>query len=127
MVDKNGSHPPGYYEPDVDKYPNLEKYPGHIQFPYPLELTHFKAWWKTAIESAKELTKLDWETFEGEWEGAKTLLLEYGEWEIKDVPRGHVKENRVSLELVSWVTECADDYIWPQLSVKKARLLSIYS
>lgn len=119
--------PPGYYEPDIEKYPGLADYPGHIRFPFPLELPHFKAWWKAAIEAAKNLSKLDWDTFEGEWEASKVLLVEFGEWEIKGVPVGNVRENRVPLELVSWVTECADEYIWPQLSVKKARLLSIYS
>jgi len=112
---------PGYYESDV------EGYPGHIQFPYPLILPQFKAWWKVAIEPLKTLSKLDFEHFDAEWQGAKVLLTEFGEWAVEGVPVGEAKEDRVPLEVMSWVVDCADDYIGPQLSEKKARLLSTVS
>ena len=109
---------PGYYPSE------LEAYPGHICFPYPLTLPQFKVWWKASVESVKELTRLDFNSFNAEWEGAKRLLIEFGEWEIKGVPIGEVKADNVPLEVVSWVCDCAEDYIWPQLSSKKQRTLS---
>ena len=111
---------PGYYASP------LERYPGHIQFPDPLGLVEFTAWWKVAIHPLKNMDGFDLELFSFEWVGAKALLLEYGERGIKDVPKGKVKEDRVPLPVMSWVSDCADDYIFPQLPKKKqARLLTL--
>ena len=55
------------------------------------------------------------------------LLTEFGEWAVEGVPVGEAKADRVPLEVMSWVVDCADEYIWPQLSEKKARLLSTVS
>lgn len=108
---------PGYFESP------FEKYPGHIQFPYPLILPQFEAWWKAAIEPLKSLTRLDWGYSSADWAGAKVLLLDYGEWAIQGVAPGEARE-RPPLEVVSWVCECAAAYLETQLSEKKMLLLS---
>lgn len=108
---------PGRYES------NLAGYPGHIQFPNPLRLAHFKAWWETAITPLKTLTKLDFDHAMSEWKAAAKLILEFGEWEIKSVPRGEVAADQIPVEVVNFVLECADDYIYPLLPEKKRQLI----
>lgn len=102
----------------------FEDHPGYIQFPYPMMFPHFRDWWKAAVEPLKNLTRLDFDHLDCEWQGAKKLITEYGEWAIQGVAVGDAKNDNVPLEVISWVEDCAEDYIWPQLSEKKRRLLS---
>lgn len=110
---------PGYYPS------KLKDYPGYIQFPHPFTYRHFQAWWSKAVAPLKGLTKLDWEATNAEWQGAKELVLEFGEWAIQGVAIGDAREDSLPLEVISFVVDCADDYIAPLLAQKKMRWLSI--
>lgn len=116
--------------PDPDKpgrYPSpLEKYPGFVQFPAPFMYHHFKEWWQRTLEPLKEVAKLDFKGLDLEWEGAKYLLLEFGEWQLSGVPVGDVRSNNVPLEVVNFVRQAADHYLYPQLSPKELRLLLMH-
>lgn len=106
------------------RYPSpLEKYPGYVQFPPVLMYAHFKLWWQKVLEPLKDVARLDFKGIDLEWEGARDLLLEYGEWQIQGVPVGEVKANHVPLEVVNFVRQAADHYLYPQLSPKELRLL----
>ncbi len=104
----------------------LTKYPGYVQFPYPLMYPHFKEWWKLTIEPLKNVSKLDFGAVDFEWEGAKYLILEFGEWAIRGdhASQGDAKKNDVPVEVVNFVRRAADHYLYPQLSPKELRLLS---
>lgn len=113
--------------PDPNKpgrYPSpLEQYPGFIQFPAPLMYAHFKEWWIRTLEPLNDVRKLDFRGFDLEWEGARYLITEFGEWSISGVPIGDVKTGNVPLEVVNFVRQAADHYLFPQLSPKESRLL----
>jgi hypothetical protein len=112
--------PPGRYEPEI------EGYSGHIQFPHPMRLPHFKGWWEHAVEPILSKKRLDWDSLDFEWQGAKHLLLEYGKWSVEGehCKPGDARNDDVPLEIWSWVIECADDFIYPQLPPKKLVRLS---
>lgn len=102
----------------------FEQYPGYIQFPYPLlHNPHLKAWWEKCITPLKEITAFDFAKLDLEWEGARELLVEYGEWQLTGLPVGEVKAGRVPADVVTFVRLAADDYIYPWLSPKDVRLL----
>lgn len=116
MADKEAEKialPPGRYESPY------KRWPGYIQFPDPLELPHFEEYWNTAVKPLKNMTVLDWDRFNFEWIGGRHLLLEYGEWHIEGIPIGEVRNGRIPLELVSWVSDCASGYVFPKLSARQ--------
>lgn len=104
---------------------NLPSYPGYIQFPYPFTLAHFRAWWEMSVKPQKGKAKADTNLFVDDWPGAKELIIKYGDWRIEGVSLADLQADNVPMEVVSWVTDCADEYISPQLSQKKRLLLSI--
>lgn len=116
----------GYQPGQPGRYQsNLPGYPGYIQFPYPFTLAHFRAWWEMAIKPAKGKSKADTNLFIDDWPGARELITKYGDWRIENVSLADLQADNVPLEVVSWVADCADEYISPQLSQKKRLLLSI--
>lgn len=120
-MDETGAKPgeAGRYES------NLPEYPGFIQFPYPFTLAHFRAWWELSIRPMKGKAKTETNVFVDDWPGAKELITRFGDWRIDGVSLADLQADNVPMEVVSWVTDCADDYIAPQLSQKKRLLLSI--
>lgn len=110
---------PGYYRSE------LERYPGHIQFPYPFTLAHFRVWWEMSIKPLKNRAKAETNLFVDDWPGARELLVKFGDWKVEGVTLGQLEAGDVPLEVVSWVCDCADEYIAPLLSQKKRLLLSI--
>ena len=108
---------PGYYVSP------LEQYPGYLQFPVPLEYPHYKDWWIKTIQPLKEINKFDFARIDLEWEGAKLLLLEWGTWGLSNISPGKVKANQVPIEVVNFVREAADDYLYDLISPKDLRLL----
>lgn len=117
MADESETRP-GYFDSPIAAYP------GYIQFPHPFTLDAFGKWWKRAVEPVLDAKTMAFASASWEWEGAKHLLLDHGEWAVKSISRDDVVENRVPLEVVSWVEDCQDAYIWPMLSQKKRRRLS---
>lgn len=111
-------HPGRYISP-------LESCPGYIQFPYPFMLRHFKTWWEAGVAPLKNQSPLDYSTFEAEWQGAKGLLLEYGEVSLANVVIGDIREDSLPMEVVAWMCDVTDHYVSPHLSLRKQRLLSI--
>ncbi len=112
---------PGYYES------HLKDYPGYIQFPYPFLYHHFKAWWEKAITPLKGMSRVDFKHADCEWQGAKELLLEFGEWAIEGVPVGDAKTDNLPFEVMSFICDAANDYITPKMSLKKQLGLSAIS
>jgi hypothetical protein len=110
---------PGKYECRVDGYG------GFIQFPYPFTLAHFEAWWSLAVKPQKGKTRTEINLFVDDWPAARELLRKYGDWRVEGVTLGQLESDDVPLEIVSWVVDCADEYISPLLSQKKRLLLSI--
>jgi hypothetical protein len=99
-------------------------YPGFIAYPYPITETHFKKWWEVAIDPIKNASPLQLERFDYEWNGAKFLLSEFGQWGIDGVAIGEVKAGNCPLEVKEWATDCAVDYIFPKLSPRHQRRLT---
>ena len=112
---------PGFFTSEIDAHP------GTIQFPYPLMLEHFREWWKLAVEGAKGTSVLDYAFYQGEWDAAKKLLIEYGEWRIDGLSMNDVLGDRVPQEVVNWVVGCADLYVTDFLPPKARRRLSALS
>ena len=102
----------------------FDQYPGTIQFPYPLTYPQFKKWWAEAVEPLKKYKALDFDHWDGIWNGSKVLVLEYGSWDIENVKAGEVKDDNVPLEVAEWVVTCGRAYIFPQLDPKKRQMLS---
>ncbi len=117
MPSKNGTQPGRYESP-------IEAYPGFIQFPYPFTYRHFQTWWKSGVEPIKKLSRLDFEAFNFEWEAVKRLLLDSGDWQIEGIKVGEVETDDVPMEVISFVVQSADEYIYPLLPAKKQLLLS---
>jgi hypothetical protein len=121
------SLPPGRYLCEI------EGYSGYIQFPTTLGYPAFKKWWKLGVEPIKDqdLESLKFAYWDGLWEGAKLLVLDYGEWSVYKgsgekaelIPIGKVRENDVPLPIEEWVITCSRLYLVPQLDPKKARML----
>ena len=100
---------PGRYESPLDDYP------GHIQFPAPLMFRHVKEWWKLAIEEIVGKRGATFDVIAAEWYAAKRLILGYGEWAIDGVGRGDVEADEVPAEVINFVMNAADVYIYPKL------------
>lgn len=103
----------------------LADYPGFIQFPYPFTLAHFRVWWDQSIKPMKGKAKSDTNLFVDDWPGARELIVRFGDWRVEGITLGQIQEDNVPLEVVSWVSDCADEYISPMLSQRKRLLLSI--
>lgn len=113
---------PGHYEYSANGYS------GHIQFPYPLTWSHVKEWWTRVIKPMKDkdLRRLDFEYTDCQWEGARDLLLDYGQWALTGagVAPGDAKNGTVPAEIVTFVIESAEDYLLPFLHPRLRRMLS---
>lgn len=104
------------------EYP-FDDHKGYINFPFPIQFPHFEKWWKTVIVAQRGKGEADWEYVNNPWLGCRDLILEFGEWGITGIPIGDVKENRVPLEVVTWVKQCGLDYVLDKLDPKEARLI----
>ena len=95
--DKKPELPPGWYDSPFDQYP------GHIQFPYPLTYPQWKKWWKAAVEPLKQYKALDFDHWDGGWQGSKILILEYGSWDIEKVKNILMLQNLDTDEIIEHV------------------------
>ena len=115
MPSKNGTTP-NRFESELDDYP------GFFTLPSPFTDTHMRVWWKHAIAPLKELSRLDYETYDGEWAALVELIREYGEWSIKAVPPGDLDKGAMPMAVKAWAMEVGALYIYPFLPPKARRL-----
>lgn len=111
---------PGYYPCE------LSGYGGHIQFPHPLTWTQVQQWWQKVVEPLKEKSRLDFDYTAVQWQGARDLLLDFGQWELTgpNCSRGDAKADNAPAEIVTFVLESAEAYIVPFLPQRLRRMLS---
>jgi hypothetical protein len=102
----------------------LEAYPGYVQLPYPFMLDHLKAYWEVAIKPLADLRPIDWGYWQGPLDGVILLIADYGEWAIKGVAFGDVKEGKIPLEVSQLLLTIGRDYITPQLDPKLQQVVS---
>lgn len=114
---KQDKDKPGKYVCD------MAEYPGYIQFPHPFMLSHLKKWWEISVDTLKNVEPVEWKHWSVEWEGAKLLIIDYGEWEIEGVSKGDVKEDNIPAVLEEWALACTKDYVLPLLDPKKRLVL----
>lgn len=108
---------PGRYESDI------EGLGGYIRFPFPFMWEHLKLWWAESIGKLRGKGSLDLDTVEVEFLAARRLIAVYGEWAIEGVTLEQAEALAVPADLMSFVIESADAYIWPHLPEKKRRLI----
>ena len=82
-----------------------------------------KLWWSKAIAPLADVTRLDYEYYDGEWLAAVALIRDFGEWKVKDVAVGVLDSDEVPSAVKGWVTAKADEYIYPFLPPKMLRLI----
>lgn len=114
---KDDEHPGRYTSP-------IEEYPGYVQFPAPMMLNHFRAYWEQVIEPLKKLTEVEWQTWQKPLDGALMLIAEYGDWQIEGIKIGDVRDGNAPLAIAEWLPVISRDYILPQLDPKQRRVVS---
>jgi hypothetical protein len=107
----------GYFDSGcrLELFPALVDYPGHFTLPNPFLDRHTKVWWEIAINPLKKLSEFDFAFYDGEWQAAIKLNLEYGEWDIEGVPVGDLTTDSVPAIVKAWVMQEASSYIYPFL------------
>jgi hypothetical protein len=101
-----------------------DKYSGYVQFPAPVMLPHFKAYWEKAIKPQADRAPMEWEYWQAPVDGAILLIAEYGEWAIEGVPVGDAKAGDIPLGVSEWLTAVGRVYMYPQLDPKKLLVVS---
>ena len=99
----------------LEQFPALVDYPGYFTLPSPFLDRHTKVWWEIAINPLKKLSEFDFAFYDGEWQAAIKLILEFGEWEVEGVPVGDLTTDSVPAIVKSWVMQEASTYIYPFL------------
>jgi hypothetical protein len=105
---------PGYFESEI------EEYPGSFTLPHPFLDRHMRKWWDAAFEQRKG-DAMDYDYAEFEWQAYVALILEFGEWEIKGVPKGDLDGGGMVMEVKVWVTQEASEYLIPFLPRNRLR------
>ena len=75
------------------------------------------------MDPLSKLESIEWKYWNVEWDGAKMLLLDYGEWEVKGLSQADVRNDEIPAAIEEWVIGCAKDYVLPQLDPKKRLVL----
>lgn len=103
-------------------YPELAAYPGHVDFPQPFTFGDYKKWFRLALPSNRNLTQLPdpFDLFMLQYKAAFALVTE---WEIENCQQGEAdpdkaSEDGLSMALVSFLADAADDLIGPQIVVE---------
>lgn len=106
----------------VAAYPDLAAYPGHVAFPQPFTFGDYKKWFRLALPPNRNTAQSP-DPFD-------LLMLQYkasfamvAEWEIENCTRQEAdpnaaSEDSLSMALVSFLADAADDLIGPQIVVE---------
>lgn len=103
-------------------YPELEAYPGHVAFPQPFTFGDYKKWFRLALPSNRNLAQLP-DPFELLMQQYKAAFAIVAEWEIENCTRQEAdpnanSEDALSMALVSFLADAADDLIGPRIVVE---------
>jgi hypothetical protein len=103
---------------------NIDGYPGHFSLPHPLQARHMRVWWKITVEDASDIERLDYDAYDAEWQAYVTLIRDFGEWAIENVPPGDLDGESVPASVQVWVMEKGNEYIYPFLMPRQRQLLA---
>lgn len=97
-------------------------YPGHFSLPHPFLDRHMRLWWQTAFEDVRDVSRIEYEAYNAEWNAAAALIRDFGEWSIENVPPGDLDTDNVPMVVKTWVMAKASEYVYPFLMPKQKRL-----
>lgn len=83
-----------------------------------------KVWWQNAVTALKEVTRADYEFYDGEWNALVELVTQFGAWDIEGVPVGDLTTDGVPMAVKTWAMEKANEYITPFLTPRMKLLAS---
>lgn len=99
-----------------------KEYPGTFSFPAPVLDMHMREYWRTAVEEAKELPRIDYAAFDAEYTAIKNLIVD---WNVPNVPKADLDGQHAPAELKRRIMEAGKMYLYPFLTPAQLRVVSV--